>query len=138
MSTMFAAQQRQRLQRRLRRSGLLADRRGRVLRAARATYLDLECALMQPHQHMFPQAWLSSLPYALGLHCLTVTLQTGVVWMHVMPSSYRLADSCRLITSDAGFRIPEGGKHVFGPLQAVLLPGTHYSKTADVRTSSGI
>ncbi len=29
---------------RLRRTGLLADKRARVLRAARATYLELECA----------------------------------------------------------------------------------------------
>ena len=28
---------------RLRRTGLLADKRARVLRAARATYLELEC-----------------------------------------------------------------------------------------------
>ena len=31
---------------RLRRTGLLADKRARVLRAARATYLELECAAL--------------------------------------------------------------------------------------------
>ncbi len=40
---------------RLRCTGLLADKRARVLRAARATYLELECAA-QPSAHAgFPQ-----------------------------------------------------------------------------------
>ena len=39
---------------RLRRTGLLADKRARVLRAARATYLELECAAQPSAYTGFP------------------------------------------------------------------------------------
>ena len=60
---------------RLRRTGLLADKRGRVLRAARATYLELECE--RPSHFLMPLANTT-------MHTLLVaTTCSAWAWGHV-------------------------------------------------------